>query len=182
MKIKKIDTLMIAITVVLCGADLLIKQMILNTFNSAPYPYSASISVIGDFFKLTYVQNFGITFGLLSDLPVFITTIILIVISIMAFGVLVYFYKNLHKLLRNKVVFTGYICLSVIMGGALGNIIDRIQNGFVIDYLDLGIQGYRWYTFNLADICIVCGCILLTILMTFFEDKSMTSKDLDKNS
>ena len=59
----------------------------------------------------------------------------------------------------------------MILGGALGNIIDRMIRGFVVDFLDFGIATYRWYTFNVADIFIVSGCILLSILIIFFEIK-----------
>ncbi|MGL4562158.1 MAG: signal peptidase II [Brevinema sp.] len=177
MKLKKIEFLLIGLVIFLTGSDLLIKQMITKTFNNMPYPSSESISVIGNFFKLTYVQNFGMTFGLLSNLPRLITGIILTIISITAICVLIYFYKNLQNLLQKKVVFIGKISLSIILGGALGNIIDRIQRGFVVDYLDFGLMDYRWYTFNLADVFIVSGCILLTILLTFFEEKNHSNAD-----
>ncbi|MGL4394718.1 MAG: signal peptidase II [Brevinema sp.] len=172
MKLKRLNIQMLIVSISLCVIDLFIKYIIVQIFNKQPYPYTDSISLIGNFFKLTYVQNFGITFGMLTELPDFATAVIITIISLIAMGVLVYFYKNLRSYLQEKVMSTGYICLSIIMGGALGNIIDRLMRGYVVDYLDFGIMNYRWYTFNFADICIVSGCILLTILMTFFEEKN----------
>lgn len=175
MKIKKLDMMLLVLAILICSLDLFIKTLIVQTFNN-PYPMSDSISVIGDFFKLTYVRNFGITFGMLSNLDTNFIPYILGVISISALVVLIYFYRNLEQLIKENAINYAKLCLAFILGGALGNIIDRIQRGFVVDYLDFGLYGYRWYTFNLADVFIVSGCIALTIIMTVFENKKSIEK------
>lgn len=162
---------LLSISLTIFIADLYIKWLFLQAVDYQPYPTSQSISVIGDFFKLTYVRNFGITFGLFSNLPQHYTLIILTITSLAALIVLGYFFLNLPKILKEKGLFPGRIALAMIFGGALGNIVDRIIRGFVVDYLDFGINGYRWYVFNLADVFIVSGCILLAILMFMYEIK-----------
>ncbi|MGL5955266.1 MAG: signal peptidase II [Brevinema sp.] len=175
MKNIRFSILLGTISLSIFGLDMYTKWAILQQFDYKPYPLSQPISMIGEFFKLTYVQNYGITFGMLSNLPPTQTLIVLVLTSSAALAVLVYFAWNIHKLLKEKAITTGKIALAMIFGGALGNIIDRIMRGFVVDFLDFGIEHYRWYTFNFADVFIVSGCILLSILMIFFEIKP--SKD-----
>ena len=170
---KKYNILLIAIVLGTFSIDMYSKWLILQTFNYQPYPLSNSLSIIDIYFKLTYVQNFGITFGLLSDLPQKYTVVILSVTSSVALVILGYFYLNITKLLKEVAVPAGKIALAMIFGGALGNIIDRMIRGFVVDFLDFGIPTYRWYTFNFADVFIVSGCILLSILIMFFEIKKV---------
>jgi len=168
---KKYNIYLIILVLGIFTLDMYTKITILNIFDNNPYPMSSSISVIGNFFKLTYVRNYGITFGLLNNIPRDITVIVLSGTSLLALCVLWYFYKNIGKLLLKKALPTGKIALSMILGGAAGNIFDRLIHGYVIDFLDFGVKSYRWYTFNIADIFIVSGCILLSILMFFFEIK-----------
>ncbi len=108
---------------------------------------------------------------MLNDLDKNHILVVLSLTSSLALGVLVYFYINIQKILKSKAIPVGKISLAMIFGGALGNIIDRIMRGFVVDFLDFGTATYRWYTFNVADIFIVSGCILLAILMFLFEIK-----------
>lgn len=157
--------------------DLYSKWVIVNMFDEDPYPISQPINVLGNIFKITYVQNHGITFGLLSDLPKTASIIILSMTSISALLILLYFFNNMNTLIQEKVVPYGQIALSLIFGGACGNIIDRLMRGFVVDFLDFGIDIHRWYIFNIADAFIVVGCIALSILMFIFEVKNVKKKD-----
>lgn len=168
---KNIENWLYSIPPFLLAVDLLIKKQILILFNSNPYPISPSKPVWGDFFRLTYVQNYGITFGIFRDLPKPYNYIVLTSTSLLALGVLFYFYKNISEMVQEKVEIYAKAALLTIFGGALGNIADRFIRGFVVDYLDFGINGYRWYTFNFADTTVVCGCIVLALLMMFFEKK-----------
>ena len=171
MSALKFRIILICIVIGTFSIDMYSKWLILQMFNYIPYPSSEPISIIGDFFRFTYVRNFGITFGLLNNLPKEQAVILLSTTSTIALGVLAYFYKNIHTILKEKVISIGKVSLAMIFGGALGNIIDRIIRGFVVDFLDFGVTGYRWYTFNMADTFIVSGCILLGILLVFFELK-----------
>lgn len=115
--------------------------------------YRDSISVIGDFFRLTYIQNKGAAFGLTLGSPELHT-----VISILALGVLIWMFLTLprnDRLLR--------IALLLVLGGALGNIIDRFRLNAVIDFFDFGIGLYRWPVFNFADSFVTVGIGLLAL-------------------
>lgn len=165
-----------ALPPLLLAIDLGIKQLILNFFQSEPYPISQSKEVLGSFFRLTYVQNRGITFGFFRDLPKPWSVVVLTATSLIALGVLGYFYKNISRFLVEKAHASARFALLTIFGGALGNITDRLIRGFVVDYLDFGIGTLRWYTFNFADICVVSGCIAMAVLMVFFEKKEPSAR------
>ncbi len=169
---KKFIVVLVAISLSIFALDMYSKWAILQMFEYMPYfKTGESVSVWGNFFKLTYVQNYGITFGMLNNLDKNYMLAVLTVTSSLALGVLVYFYTNIQKILKPQGIPAGKIALAMIFGGALGNIIDRIMRGFVVDFLDFGTATYRWYTFNVADVFIVSGCILLGLMMILFEIK-----------
>ena len=110
-----------------------------------------SICIIKNFFYITYARNLGAAWSILYG-----ERIILIIISI----ILIYlFYKYLikDKNLSNK----DNVVFGLLLGGVLGNLIDRVFRGFVIDYLDFKIFGYDYPVFNLSDILIVISVILI---------------------
>lgn len=116
-----------------------------------------SIPVLGSFFKLTYLRNprgvFGLSFGELPLIPLSLVAIALL---------LIIFLKTPHK-------GAAPLAISLILGGALGNLVDRLRLGEVIDFLDFGLGRYRWPTFNLADAGVTVGAILL--LLTAWKRK-----------
>jgi len=119
-------------------------------------PQHDSIVVITGFFRLTHVQNPGAAFGLLSDSPAHWKLGILISFSLAALAVVsILLWRNSHKLTT-----TG-VGLALIMGGALGNLWDRMVRQSVVDFLDFYISGYHWPAFNVADSAIVVGAALL---------------------
>ena len=128
--------------------DIIIKLII--SFN---FTLNKSIELIPDFFYLTYTHNDGAAWSILSG-----KTFLLIIISFFVIIGLIYFvYKNKPT---DKITAIGYILL---LGGAIGNLIDRMIYGYVIDYLDFYIFNYHFPIFNLADSCIVIGVILYLI-------------------
>lgn len=108
-----------------------------------------SIVIIPKFFKLTYARNTGAAFSIFDNSP-----LLIVIISIMA---LYFVYKYV---LENK---SFKISSVLLLGGIVANLIDRIFLGYVVDYLDFNIFGYDFPIFNLADICIVIGCLIITI-------------------
>lgn len=122
-----------------------------------------SITVIENFFNITYMRNKGAAFSFLSSfsyrLPFFILISLVAVIVIM-----VVMYR-----LRPDQKFTA-VCLSLIFSGALGNLVDRIRMGEVIDFLDVHWYEHHWPAFNVADSAICVGVFLLAIDM-FIEEK-----------
>ena len=125
----------------------------------------SSIIIIKNFFNITYVQNIGAAFSILSGNVVFLSLISLIVL------VAIYIYL-IKKKSFNKIQTITY---SMLIGGIVGNMIDRIFRGFVIDYLDFSILKYNFPVFNFADICIVVSAIIL-LIFSIKEEKSCDTK------
>jgi signal peptidase II len=127
-------------------------------------PLYSHIQVIPGFFRLTHTENTGAAFSLFADSNAHWKTAMLIAFSAIALMVvLVLLWKNHHTQ-----VATG-IALSLIMGGALGNLWDRLARGRVVDFLLFYVKGYQWPVFNLADSAIVVGAGLLVLEMLFHK-------------
>ena len=110
-----------------------------------------SIIIIKNFFNITYVRNTGAAFSIFAG-----ERGLLLIVSILIISLIVYYvYKNKPK---NKLEMLGY---SMILGGAIGNFIDRIVYGYVIDFFDFYIFGYDYPIFNMADSFIFIGVVLL---------------------
>ncbi len=116
--------------------------------------------------RLTYVANSGAAFGLFTN-----QTIILTVISLIAAGMMVVFLR--HPPLRNR---PGGTAIGLLLGGCIGNLIDRIRIGYVTDFIDFGPKhGYHFYTFNAADSAITIGIIVLAIALLRMGSQTTTS-------
>src|SRR5437899_11193648 len=116
------------------------------------------IQIIPGFFRLTHTENTGAAFSLFADSPAPWKTALLIAFSAIALVVVsVLLWKNHHAHIA-----TG-VGLSLIMGGALGNLWDRLARGRVVDFLLFYYKRYQWPVFNLADSAIVVGAGLLVI-------------------
>jgi len=121
-----------------------------------------SLVVIPGFFRLTHVQNRGAAFGLFDDTPGDWKLVMLILFSLVALTVVaVLLWKNSHVLSA-----TG-IGLSLVLGGALGNLWDRLMEKHVVDFLDFNLGTYHWPAFNVADSAIVIGAFLLVSELLF---------------
>jgi len=113
---------------------------------------NSSIPIIKNFFSITYVRNIGAAFSILSGKQLFLIILgIIILIGII-------YYVNKDKLNNLKVIY-----YSLLIGGIIGNLIDRIIYNSVIDFLDFKIFGYDYPIFNLADTFICIGVILIII-------------------
>lgn len=136
--------------VVILLLDQLSKSLVENLID-----YQSFIKVF-DFFNIACVHNYGVTFGFLrGKIPGFWFGLFSLAIVIC---VCVWIYKD------RKILFGG----SLVVFGAIGNIIDRFTYGYVVDFLDFHILDYHWPAFNVADMAIVCGNII--ILLTFLCD------------
>lgn len=121
----------------------------------------SNITIIKNFFNLTYVENTGAAFSILQS-----KRILLIVVAFVAIFLLY------HYLIKNKDLKKIEILIySLLIGGIIGNLIDRIVYGYVIDYLEFIILNHYIPIFNFADICIVIGTILF-LYETIKEDKN----------
>ncbi|NLB81549.1 MAG: signal peptidase II [Clostridiaceae bacterium] len=119
----------------------------------------SSIPIITDVFHFTYVENTGAAFGLYKSG----NTVFIILTTIILVGVVVALFTMKH---RNVTI---NISAGLIMGGAIGNLLDRIFRGHVVDFLDFRVINYP--VFNIADSCVIIGAIVIGVYFIFFENK-----------
>lgn len=142
------------IIAILIGIDQLIKYGVLNRLKE-----KGSIPIIDGMFHLTYVENRGAAFGMFQNNQ-FIFVAIALIATVVGFY---WLHKN-----KEKINIIGKASIIMIVSGAIGNLIDRLRLGFVVDYFDFRII---WqYVFNFADILVVCGTILLCFYILKYTD------------
>lgn len=156
--------------IVLClsifGLDRIVKFIIQKTMFEGE-----SITVWDNIFRWTYLKNEGMAFGFLPEAKyVFLTITLLIIVGIIGLLVL----KKIKTDLRLNLAF-GFV-----LGGALGNLYDRITLGAVIDFLDFGFRDYRWPTFNVADSAICLG-IFMILYSSYKGGKAKNAPYLNTN-
>ncbi len=150
---------MAAITAGVFALDQATKAMVENRI-----PDRAVVPVIPGFFNITSSKNSGAVFGLFSDSLVWWKTPALVVLSVaLLITVVILMIKT------QKMHWESRIGLSLILGGALSNLFDRIRSGLVEDFLDFYIRSFHWATFNLADSAIVVGTAFIVLQMLFAE-------------
>jgi signal peptidase II len=138
-------------------ADQVTKLLILRTL-----PAGSTRTVIPGLFNLSHVQNRGAIFGFFNNSGDPLIRGLLAAASLAALVLVGYYFFKVpagEKLLKTT--------LAVILGGALGNQIDRLLRGFVVDFLDLHYRSFRWPSFNVADSCITIGGVLLIYIFFF---------------
>lgn len=146
----------VAIVIFVCalvGVDQFSKYLAVNILKP-----QNTISIIDNIFSLTFVENRGAAFGIFQG-----RTTILSVITIFIVIGIIYFYIKLPK---NKVYTWLRFSLILIISGALGNFIDRVRQGYVVDFFHATFINFP--VFNIADIYVVTGAILMAILVIFF--------------
>ena len=114
------------------------------------------------FFDITHIHNFGVSFGLFAGT---IPALVLVIIGLFVTAFVLYLYINSSEFLERWGLF-------IIICGAIGNIVDRFINGYVIDFLYLHINQYYWPAFNFADIYISLGIIMIIANMVKKINKS----------
>ena len=124
-----------------------------------------SVPVITNFFHLTYVTNDGMAFGLNFPGGRFVFLIVSIILTVVIFMYL-WIEKNNHILMR--------LSLALILAGAVGNLIDRLLFGYVVDFFDFMIGDYHWYIFNVADSAVSIGMILFLYFSFIIQPKLQT--------
>ena len=128
----------------------------------------AHIQIIPGFFRLTHTENTGAAFSLFADSPAHWKTAMLIGFSVVAMVIVsVLLWKQ-----RQALTMTG-IALSLILGGAAGNLWDRVLSGRVVDFLLFYVGRYQWPVFNMADSAIVVGAGLLVLEILFSSPKGV---------
>lgn len=151
----------ITITITLIFIDQISKLLVANLLSQ-----TTTVTIIKNFFYLTYTNNDGAAFSILLGKRIFLILIALIIIII-----LIYYLKKHPP--KNKLE---VISISLLLGGSIGNLIDRIIRGYVIDFLDFKIFGYNYPIFNLADTFIVVG-VFLILLQEIRKEKYLDSRN-----
>lgn len=137
----------------IAAADQITKYLVVTHI-----PLYADVAVIDGIVNFTYVQNTGAAFSMLSGMQWLFVLVFLVLTAVL-----------LWIFLKKPLPFTAleYWCIAAVYGGALGNIIDRIRLGYVVDMIE--VQFVKFAVFNLADCFITCGCILLIVHLWFFN-------------
>ena len=127
--------------------------------------------IIPGFFNLTYVKNQGGVFGLFSQSNEVVRLVLFLILPVLAFVLLVSIVHKLHISQKYQL-----LAFSSIFGGALGNYIDRIHFGYVVDFLDFHFKGFVWPAFNVGDICIVLG-VITAIILIYISEKQQQKEE-----
>jgi signal peptidase II len=152
----------ILIFIIVFLTDQVTKHLIRYTFT-----LGKSVSVLGQFLKFTYIENPGIAFGIRVK-----NSTIFTILSILAcIGIAIYLYLHWKQSMGFK------ISLTLILGGAVGNLYDRIIYKRVVDFIDVGIGNVRWPVFNIADSTVVIGMIIL-LFYTFRQERENNSQEV----
>jgi len=125
--------------------------------------------VWGTFFRLTRTENTGAAFGIFRGQGTWF-----IIISALAAAAIVFFRREIARMRSLHQVAFG-----LVLGGAIGNLIDRVRLGAVVDYLDLGFGGARWPAFNIADSAITIGVVLLAVHLVFMSEPGSSGSSTD---
>jgi signal peptidase II len=117
------------------------------------------VPVVGDFVLLWHVRNQGAAFSLFQG-----GQLLFYLVTILALGLLVYF----ARVFRGRGLLL-HVVLGLVLGGTLGNLVDRVRQGYVTDFMSVGIGDLRWPTWNVADASLVVGIAVLVVYLTFFD-------------
>ena len=134
-----------------CAAAVLVLDQVTKALVAGRLVLGVPVPVLGDFVRLTLVHNRGAAFGLFPG-----SRVPFIIVSILAIAVVLYlFARDAYRSAPARVL------LGSILGGALGNLIDRARLGYVIDFIEVGVGSLRWPVFNVADSAVTLGVIIL---------------------
>ena len=160
------DILPVGIAVVVIIVDQFTKLWIMATF-----PLHGQQNIIPGFFNLVYVTNTGAAFGFLAGSNSMLRQVFFVAVAIMALIVIVISYGHLKRQGRIFVY-----ALGLIAGGAVGNLIDRLRLGSVVDFLDFYVGSYHWPAFNAADSAITLGVglFLLGTVLQHMKEKRLS--------
>jgi signal peptidase II len=154
------------ILVVGVGVVVFVIDRVTKAWVSDNIPLGTARPVVGDYVRIVHAQNTGAAFGLLPE-----RTTLLSVLSVVAVLAIVYYYRQIAS--SSALVSA---TLGMQLGGAFGNLLDRVTQGYVVDFVDVGVGDVRFWAFNVADSSIVVGIILVTLALWYEERRTATPK------
>jgi signal peptidase II len=143
----------------LTAAAVLLADQVTKAMVDASIGLGQRVSVLGDYVVLWHVRNQGAAFSLFQG-----GQLLFYAVTVLALGLLVYFSRALRG--RGPLL---HVVLGLILGGTLGNFIDRLRLGYVTDFISVGVGDLRWPTWNVADGSLVVGILALVGYLTFFD-------------
>jgi signal peptidase II len=149
------EGLMKAAVLLVTALALLIADQVTKALVAADLAVGQKFNVIGDLVQIWHVQNRGAAFSLFQG-----GTLVFLVVSVLSIGLVVYF----HRGLRDRSPWL-HLVLGMVLGGTLGNFVDRLRQGYVTDWLSVGVGDTRWPTFNIADASVVVGIGILVLYL-----------------
>ena len=147
----RLPYLLLVITILIL--DRLTKALIQTHFE-----FNQSATVVDGFFNITYVRNTGVAFGIFSSISSPMKSVLLSLFT--GFAAVIVVIYSMRSPVRNRLL---QVSLALILGGALGNLYDRLAYGYVVDFLEFYIGAYHWPSFNVADAAISSGVVLLAL-------------------
>jgi signal peptidase II len=144
-----------AVILLLTALAILIADQLTKALVVANLSVGGKARVLGDLVQVWHAQNRGAAFSLFQG-----GTALFLVVSVLSIGMVAYF----HRSLRGRSPWL-HVVLGIILGGTLGNFIDRLRQGYVTDWISVGIGDARWPTFNVADSSVVVGIGILVIYL-----------------
>ena len=149
--------LFIAVSAAVIAADQAAKWVILNLV-----PLHESIAVIPGFLNIVHFRNPGGAFGLFAEQSGFALGMVFFIITLVALGLIIYLYRQTPA--AESLLAAG---LAFVFGGAVGNLIDRLRFGNVVDFIDVYVKDYHWPAFNIADSAITLGVVIFAFYVIF---------------
>jgi len=155
----------VASAVIVLASDQLTKSWI--TQNLGQPGQAHSVQILGDIVRLSYTTNSGAAFGMFPAGTVFFTCIALIAAPVLLFA---------RDYVRQRAWWMSLI-FGMLLGGTLGNLVDRLRQGRVVDFVDVGVGDIRWWSFNVADSSFVVAVIILAIYLSVTPDETSKAND-----
>lgn len=152
-----------AVILLLTALAILVADQVTKALVVANLALGEKSRLLGDLVQVWHAQNRGAAFSLFQG-----GTILFLIVSVLSIGIVAYFHRSLRD--RNPWL---HVVLGIVLGGTLGNFLDRLRQGYVTDWLSVGIGDTRWPTFNVADSSVVVGIgILVVYLFLTSPDRS----------
>lgn len=156
------------------GFLVLLADQLTKWWTMTAIPTHGSVTIIPGFFDLVHVRNRGAAFGFLNRSDIEWQFWLFLAATVISAGVIWGLTRTAKG--NEKALFYG---LGLVLGGAIGNLVDRVRFRAVIDFLDVYIGQWHWPAFNMADIAICCGAFLVCLNMVFSrEERKTRSSDL----
>ena len=153
------------LTAVIIAADQITKAMVHNVVSMYE-----SKTLIPGFLDLAHVRNEGVAFGLFNSADLQHKWVLTTGLALAALAGISYYARHIRQEER-----LARIGLSMILGGALGNLIDRVRNGYVLDFVDVYVNNWHFWAFNVADACITFGAIFVFFDLLFMRPNASNS-------